>query len=60
MTIVGCDLHTRKQQVAVLQTDTAKWRSRNCSTREMPWSSSSSRHADRPQDLASPQHRNHQ
>jgi hypothetical protein len=24
MTIVGCDLHTRKQQVAVLQTDTGE------------------------------------
>jgi hypothetical protein len=24
MTIVGCDLHTRKQQVAVLHTDTGE------------------------------------
>lgn len=43
MTIVGCDLHTRKQQVAVLHTDTGEVVEQELLHEEMPWSSFTAR-----------------
>jgi len=39
MTLVGCDLHTRKQQVAVLDTETGAMYNASCPTPATPWSS---------------------
>ena len=43
MTIVGCDLHTRKQQVAVLHTDTGEVAEQELLHRAMPSRSSTGR-----------------
>ena len=40
MTFVGCDLHTRMQRVAVLDTEAGKVSERQVATRRRQWKSS--------------------